>query len=41
LGTAIKDSVEDVKKLQHYFNQVVKDKGGDRWGEFYAARRCL
>jgi hypothetical protein len=41
LGSAIKDSPEDVKKLQHYFNQVVKDKPGDRWQQYYAARQYL
>ncbi len=41
LGSAIKDSVEDVKKLNHYFNQVVKDKTGDRWQQYYAARKHL
>jgi MoxR-like ATPase len=41
LGSAIKDSAEDVKKLQHYFNQVVKDKSGDRWKQYYAARKFL
>jgi hypothetical protein len=30
-----------VKKLQHYFNQVVKDKSGDRWKQYYAARKFL
>jgi hypothetical protein len=41
LGSAIKDSTEDIKKLQHYFNQVVKDKSGDRWQQYYAARKFL
>jgi MoxR-like ATPase len=41
LGSAIKDSAEDIKKLQHYFNQVVKDKSGDRWKQYYAARKFL
>jgi MoxR-like ATPase len=41
LGSAIKDSVEDIQKLQHYFNQVVKDKPGDRWQQYYAARKYL
>lgn len=41
LGSAIKDSIEDVKKLHHYFNQVVKDKVGDRWQQYYAARKHL
>ncbi len=41
LGSAIKDSIEDVKKLNHYFNQVVKDKTSDRWQQYYAARKHL
>jgi MoxR-like ATPase len=38
LGSAIKDSAEDVKKLDHYFNQVVKEKSGRHWKQYYAAR---
>jgi MoxR-like ATPase len=41
VGSAIKDSTADIKTLQHYFNQVVKDKPGDRWKQFYAARQYL
>ena len=26
LGTAIKDVPEDLKKLQHYFNKVVRER---------------
>lgn len=37
LGSAIKDSSEDVKKLNHYFHQVVKEKSGEAWKQYYAA----
>jgi MoxR-like ATPase len=41
LGSAIKDTPEDLKKLNHYFNQVVKDRKSDRWKQYYEARRHL
>jgi MoxR-like ATPase len=41
LGSAIKDSPEDLKKLRHYFEHVVADKRGAHWKEFYAARRLI
>ncbi len=41
IGTALKDAPDDVKKLRHYFNQVVKDRNGEAWKEFYAARDHL
>jgi len=41
LGSAIKDTPEDLKKLHHYFNQVVKERKGDEWGAYYEARRHL
>lgn len=41
LGSAIKDSPEDLKKLRHYFEHVVGDKRGAHWKEFYAARRLI
>jgi MoxR-like ATPase len=41
LGSAIKDSVEDVKKLQHYFNLVVKGRKGERWRQYYEAGKNL
>jgi MoxR-like ATPase len=41
LGSAIKDATDDVKKLDHYFNQVVKEKAGDHWRAYYAARKFL
>ncbi len=41
LGSAIKDAPEDLKKLNHYFNQVVKDRKGDQWKQYYEARKYL
>jgi MoxR-like ATPase len=41
LGSALKDSVEDVKRLQHYFHHVVKPRKGGRWPEFYEAKKFL
>jgi MoxR-like ATPase len=37
-GTALKDSPDDLKKLRHYFQHVVKGKKGQAWKELYAAR---
>ena len=37
-GTALKDSTDDIKRLRHYFNHVVKDKKGDLWRALYEAR---
>jgi MoxR-like ATPase len=41
LGCAIKDSSEDIKKLNHYFDRVVKDKHGEHWQQYYAAHKHL
>jgi MoxR-like ATPase len=41
LGSAIKDTPEDVKKLNHYFYQVIKERKGDSWRQYYEARRHL
>jgi MoxR-like ATPase len=41
LGSALKDSTEDLKKLRHYFNHVVKNRMDGAWREFYAARAHL
>jgi hypothetical protein len=40
-GTALKDSPDDLKKLRHYFQHVVKGKPGDAWKDLYAARDHL
>ncbi len=39
VGTALKDAPEDLKKLRHYFNHVVKERRGGIWQEYYAAHR--
>jgi MoxR-like ATPase len=41
LGSAIKDSSEDLKKLDRYFDRVVKVREGDTWGQYYQAREYL
>jgi MoxR-like ATPase len=41
LGSAIKDSTDDLKKLQHYFHQVVQGRKGDSWKEYYAGGKQL
>ncbi len=39
VGSALKDSPEDIKKLNHYFNHVVKARTSKTWQQFYEARR--
>jgi MoxR-like ATPase len=41
LGSAIKDSTDDLKKLQHYFHQVVQGRKGDSWKQYYAGGKQL
>ncbi len=41
LGSALKDSPEDLKKLSHYFNNVVKGRSETHWKEYYEARKYL
>jgi MoxR-like ATPase len=41
IGSALKDAPEDLTKLQHYFNHVVKARKRKPWPEFYEARRQL
>ncbi|MES2569528.1 MAG: AAA family ATPase [Verrucomicrobiota bacterium] len=43
LGTALKDNPDDVKKLQHYVNVVVKARSvrSPAWAQFHAARKWL
>jgi MoxR-like ATPase len=41
LGSALKDAPEDLKKLQHYFNHVVRGRRGDAWKAYYEARKHL
>jgi MoxR-like ATPase len=41
VGSTIKESEDDLKKLRHYFNHVVKDKSGAAWKAYYEARSLL
>lgn len=41
VGTALKDTADDLKKLRHYFNHVVKGRSGAAWREYYEARKHL
>jgi MoxR-like ATPase len=41
IGSALKESEEDLKKLRHYFEHVVKVKKGRTWHAFYEARQHL
>ncbi len=43
-GAVLKDNPEDMKKLRHYFDVVIKRRGreeGGLWGELLAARKGL
>jgi MoxR-like ATPase len=40
-ATALKDAAEDLKKVRHYFNHVVKDRRGGHWEAYYEARKML
>ncbi len=41
VGTVLKDAPDDVKKVQHYFQHVVKNRRSQIWQQFYAARHHL
>jgi MoxR-like ATPase len=43
LGTVLKDNPDDLKKLKHYFDVVVKarSKGNKAWQQFYEAKKWL
>lgn len=43
LGTVLKDNPDDLKKLKHYFDVVVKarGKGNKTWQQFYEAKKWL
>ena len=41
IGTALKDSVDDGKKLRHYFNHIVKARSNAAWKAYYEARTYL
>jgi MoxR-like ATPase len=40
-GSALKDAPDDIKKLRHYFEHVVKGRSGAAWKAYYEARRVL
>jgi MoxR-like ATPase len=37
-GTVLKDNPDDLKKVRHYFEHVVKSRSGTHWKRFYDAR---
>ena len=39
IGSALKESKEDMQKLRHYFNHVVKSKRGAKWKQYYNAHK--
>jgi MoxR-like ATPase len=41
IGTALKDSLDDLKKLRHYFNHTVKARSSAAWKAYYEARHLL
>ena len=41
IGTALKDSLDDARKLRHYFNHAVKEREGAAWKEYFEARGYL
>jgi hypothetical protein len=41
VGSAIKENTEDLKKLRHYFNNVVKARKGAQWKQFYNEAQML
>lgn len=40
-ATALKDAPDDLKRVRHYFSQVVKSKRGAHWKAYYEARTLL
>jgi MoxR-like ATPase len=41
IGSTLKENEEDLKKLRHYFNHIVKEKKGAAWQAYYEARQLL
>ncbi|EKS07491.1 AAA family ATPase [Leptospira santarosai] len=41
LGSGVKDSVEDLKKIRHYFDQVVAYRNERAWLDFFQSRKLL
>ncbi len=38
VGSVLKDNPDDLKKVRHYFDHVIKKRRSGRWKEFYDAR---
>lgn len=38
VGTVLKDNPDDLKRIQHYFEHVVRKREGTLWKEFYESR---
>ncbi len=41
VGTALKDDPDDLGKVRHYFDHVVRGRRGGQWKRWYAARKLL
>ncbi|EKO79184.1 hypothetical protein LEP1GSC068_1301 [Leptospira sp. Fiocruz LV3954] len=41
LGSGVKDSVEDLKKIRHYFDQVAAYRNERAWLDFFQSRKLL
>ena len=41
VGTVLKDNAEDMRKVRHYFDHVVKKRKTGQWQDFYHARNEL
>jgi len=41
LGSALKDSTDDINKLRHYFDHVVSQRRKEPWTAYYDARRHI
>ena len=41
VGTVLKDDAEDMRKVRHYFDHVVKKRKTGQWQDFYHARNEL
>lgn len=41
VGTVLKDNQDDLGKVRHYFEHVVKKRGGPLWKSYYEARHEL
>ncbi len=41
IGSAIKDNPDDIKKLKHYFDNVIGKRKDPQWQNYYQARKHL